>query len=55
MAAVAVEVLVDGHPLTRLGPDESVRVRIGAQRTLLASLPEATFFRRYRETFTPAR
>jgi hypothetical protein len=39
----------------RLGTDESVGVRLGERRTLLGSLPEATFFRRYRETFTPAR
>jgi NAD+ kinase len=54
-ADVAVQVLVDGHPATRLGTDAGVRVRLNEQRTLLASLPESTFFRRYRETFTPAR
>jgi NAD+ kinase len=52
---VPVQVLVDGHPVVQLGPNDAVRVRIGEQRTLLASLPEATFFRRYRETFAPAR
>jgi NAD+ kinase len=52
---VPVQVLVDGHPVMRLGTDESVGVRLGERRTLLGSLPEATFFRRYRETFTPAR
>jgi len=26
-------------------------VRLGEQRSLLATLPETTFFRRYRETF----
>jgi NAD+ kinase len=52
---VPVQVLVDGHPVVQLGANEVVRVRIGEQRTLLASLPEATFFQRYRETFTPAR
>ena len=30
---------------------EQVVVRVGEQRSLLAHLPEATFFRRYRETF----
>jgi NAD+ kinase len=48
---VDVSVLVDGHPLAELGPGVSVVVRLGEQRTLLATLPEATFFRRYRETF----
>jgi len=44
-------VLVDGHPVGELGSGESVTVRLDEQRTLLAHLPEATFFRRYRETF----
>jgi NAD+ kinase len=48
---VSVQVLVDGHPVTRLGPNASVRARFGPQRTLLASLPESSFFRRYRQTF----
>jgi NAD+ kinase len=48
---VDVSVLVDGHPLADLGPGASVVVRMGEQRSLLATLPEATFFRRYRETF----
>jgi NAD+ kinase len=48
---VPVQVLVDGHPVARLGPDASVRARLGEQRTLLASLPESSFFRRYRQTF----
>jgi len=26
-------------------------IRLGEPRSLLATLPEATFFRRYRETF----
>jgi NAD+ kinase len=53
-ADVAVQVLVDGHPATTLGTDADVRVRLNERRTLLASLPESTFFRRYRKTFTPA-
>ena len=48
---VDVTVLVDGHPLVDLGPGALVVVRMGEQRSLLATLPEATFFRRYRETF----
>jgi NAD+ kinase len=46
-------VLVDGHMAGDLGPGDDVRVRIGDQRTLLATLPEETFFRRYRATFGP--
>src|SRR6478672_485322 len=39
-----VTVLVDGHPLVDVGPDSPVVVRLGEQRSLLAMLPEATFF-----------
>ena len=49
MAAV---VLFDGHQLGEIPPAGSVVVRLGEQRTLLATLPEVTFFRRYRNTFT---
>ena len=48
---VGVTVLVDGHRFTELGEDERVTVRLGDRPALLATLPEATFFRRYRETF----
>jgi NAD+ kinase len=47
------EVLVDGSPVTQIADRARVVVRLGEQRTLLAHLPEATFFRRYRETFAP--
>ena len=42
---------MDGNPVTQLAAGERVVARLGAERTLLAHLPEATFFRRYRETF----
>jgi NAD+ kinase len=48
---VDVTVLVDGHPLADVGQGAPIRIRLGEQRSLLAALPEATFFRRYRETF----
>jgi len=48
---VPVTVLVDGHRLVELGADARVSVRLGDRPALLATLPEATFFRRYRETF----
>ena len=48
---VALTVILDGHEFTRLGLGESVRVHLNDRRTLLATLPEWTFLRRYRETF----
>jgi NAD+ kinase len=48
---VDVTVLVDGHQLVDVGLDRPILVRLGEQRSRLATLPEATFFRRYRETF----
>jgi NAD+ kinase len=48
---VPAQVLVDGRPVTQLGGGERVVARLGEERTRLAHLPEATFFRRYRETF----
>jgi NAD+ kinase len=50
-ADVAVAVLIDGHQVGALEPDDSVTVRLAEARSLLATLPESTFFRRYRETF----
>jgi NAD+ kinase len=44
-------VLVDGHQVGELANGERAVVRLGDERTLLAHLPEVTFFRRYRETF----
>jgi NAD+ kinase len=48
---VSAQVLVDGRPVARLAGGERVVARLGEERTRLAHLPEATFFRRYRETF----
>jgi NAD+ kinase len=48
---VLAQVLVDGRPVTQLAGGERVVARLGEKRTRLAHLPEATFFRRYRETF----
>jgi NAD+ kinase len=44
-------VLVDGHRVATLGKSDRTVVRIGAERSLLATLPEATFVRRYRQSF----
>jgi len=48
---VDVTVLVDGHLLTDVGHGSPIAIRLAEQRSLLATLPEATFFRRYRDTF----
>jgi NAD+ kinase len=48
---VNVTVLVDGHSLVDVGRGSPITIRLAEQRSLLATLPEATFFRRYRETF----
>jgi len=48
---VEAAVLVDGHRVSSLTPAARAVVRIGAERSLLATLPEATFVRRYRQSF----
>jgi NAD+ kinase len=49
---VPVAVLLDGHEVARLEPRTgSLSVRLAYERSLLGMLPEASFFRRYRETF----
>lgn len=44
-------VIADGQEIGELGSSARTVVRLGEQRSLLATLPEQTFFRRYRETF----
>jgi NAD+ kinase len=51
-ADVDVAVLVDGRRVLDVSKGGQVSVRLGTQRSLLATLPETTFFGRYRETFT---
>src|SRR5438067_11176915 len=48
---VAVAVLVDCHRVTDMRPGAEIEIGLGGQASLLATLPETTFFRRYRETF----
>jgi NAD+ kinase len=48
---VAATVLADGHSVGSLERGESAAIRLGEQRSLLATLPEVTFFRRYHDTF----
>ena len=49
---VGAAVLVDGHRSGDLAPEQELSIGLGEQRSLLATLPETTFFSRYRETFT---
>jgi hypothetical protein len=46
-----VTVLVDGHQVDVMQPGDEVAIALGEQRSLLATMPETTFFSRYRETF----
>jgi NAD+ kinase len=48
---VPVTVLLDGHALAEVGFGAPIVIRLADRSSLLATLPEATFFRRYRETF----
>jgi NAD+ kinase len=50
---VPLAITLDGHPFQELGQDAEFRVRTDERRALLATLPERTFFRRFRETFAP--
>jgi NAD+ kinase len=49
---VSATVLCDGRSLGEIPPAARAIVRLGEQKSLLATLPEVTFFRRYRDTFT---
>jgi NAD+ kinase len=44
-------VLVDGQPVGTLASGERAVVKVGSQHSLLATLPEVTFFSRYAATF----
>ena len=48
---VTASVLIDGHPVNELAPGDRVVVRCGPERSLLATLPERTFFHRYADVF----
>lgn len=48
---VPAAVLVDGHRRADAVPGARVTIRLGTQRSLLATLPEATFVRRYHQSF----
>ena len=48
---VSATVLADGQQVHELAPGDRVEARLAEQRSLLATLPESTFFSRYRHTF----
>ena len=48
---VAATVLADGHPVNELQPGDRVVARLSDERSLLATLPESTFFSRYHRIF----
>jgi NAD+ kinase len=48
---VGVAVIVDGHSFAEISGASPIVVRLGVQRSLLATVPEASFFQRYRATF----
>jgi NAD+ kinase len=50
-ADVSATVLADGHPVHELAPGAQVVARLSDERSLLATLPESTFFSRYRRIF----
>ncbi|MSO57611.1 MAG: NAD(+)/NADH kinase [Thermoleophilia bacterium] len=48
---ISLAVLVDGHRIGDAAPGERVRIRLGAHCSLLGTLPNATFFSRFRRVF----
>jgi NAD+ kinase len=50
-ADLETTVLVDGQQVGKLGTGAAAVVRVGSRPSLLATLPEVTFFRRYASTF----
>jgi NAD+ kinase len=48
---VPVAVLVDGHRVADVAADGRIAARLGPERSLLATLPDVTFLRRYGKTF----
>jgi NAD+ kinase len=50
-ADLETTVLVDGQPVGGLAAGERAVVRVGSRPSLLATLPEVTFFTRYAATF----
>ena len=51
-SGIGATVLADGQPVHELAPGDEVEARFADQWSRLATLPESTFFSRYRRTFT---
>jgi NAD+ kinase len=49
---IALALVADGQRIGKIPPGESVTVRLGDRKSLLATLPDATFLTRFRSTFT---
>ncbi|MDP9491378.1 MAG: NAD(+)/NADH kinase [Actinomycetota bacterium] len=50
-SGVEVALIADGQQVGSMAEGDSIRVGLTDRASLLATLPESTFFRRYRETF----
>ena len=50
-ADIGATVLVDGHAVAEVEGPKPIRMALGDKCSLLAVVPEATFFRRYRDVF----
>jgi NAD+ kinase len=48
---VPAVVLADGHKIGELAEGDTVTIRLAEAKSMLATLPESTFFRRYGDTF----
>ena len=48
---VEVALIADGHQVGAMGHGDTAKISLTDAASLLATLPEKTFFRRYRETF----
>jgi NAD+ kinase len=50
-AEIPLALIADGHRVGEIAPGEDVTVRLGDARSLLATLPDATFLTRFRSAF----
>jgi NAD+ kinase len=48
---IPLAVIADGHRFAELDPGDSLSLQLGEQRSLLATLPDATFVTRYKGAF----
>jgi NAD+ kinase len=48
---VSATVIADGHPVGEAAAGDTISIRLAERRSLLATLPEVTFFGRYHATF----